>query len=950
MLMRYKTVVFYKFKHSNPPQTIHQMVKIFEKLGIELFDESIPHLWRRAAVGVLISWLVLAIPMAVLAPKLINATSMNFVPPSGSKSEKASAAMNNYFPSVQSSTQIALFIQAKGDGKVYPDNQMIANYTQEVIQSIITYNESHPGKWPTVIEARVASAYDLYGYPDGAKIMLPKIAPHIVSKDSSSTIILVMFTDPTGTTGLSMTSGLFLQDYASDFRKNVVHDLRNSTSHFTVRATGITMVGIDGLNGAIKDIEHSDVIIMPIAFLIFTYYVRSLRLLVLPLVTLGLSIGFAFAVVYPIAEFSSMEFFTVTPNTMMSCCLALCLDYNLFILMRFRESMDLNFTVRHTIKTILSYTCFHTIIISGSLITLAWFGMLLIPAQPIQSQGLGAGLAVFCVVLVNCTITPAILTIFPSFFRKKTTFLTPLVEKISGLWMTAKLKCGCGKRKYILIEADDEESDVEINTQKHQPKDRVSSDLTGTKHDMLSAEKIEAQNNDLWYKIANFVERYSWGVIIVVIAVGSPCYIQLPNVDTNLDFFEFSPRNAPSVTAWRDMSEDFSAGAFLPYFVLITSPDPKGLKSEEGYKVLNEFVELVINDTNLGGYSNPRTYLEGVTQIPVQTGCYDGNISDWNGQITWDYLYNNKTGLISGKWHNRGIQFECKILVEQLMSHQFAPSTADPKSKSESTFFLLYTPYQPTGKNSTDLMKQMETVMDKFEALNPGMKIFLSGGNTICRDYNKVIVDSTPIMLGCIIGFVALVILIAFKSIFLPIRMAITIGYTVATTFGFSYYVYQTDAFHWLFPYLKDFGNEGLQWMSPTMAIAITVALGMDYDVFLLTRIYEYRTQHCYKTDASIVKGLSKTGPIITGAGIIMTIAFAGLISSSVVALNQLGILLCFSVLCDTFVVRSLFVPATMFILGEWNWYWRRVPDGIYTKEDFADESPEAIGALDPAV
>eukprot|EP01060_Flectonema_neradi_P031227 TRINITY_DN4686_c0_g1_i2.p1 TRINITY_DN4686_c0_g1~~TRINITY_DN4686_c0_g1_i2.p1 ORF type:complete len:925 (+),score=138.25 TRINITY_DN4686_c0_g1_i2:37-2811(+) len=919
------------------------MVKLFDKLGIEFFDESVPLLWRRIAIGVVIGWLVLTIPMAVFAPKLINATSMDFVPPSGSESAKAATAMNDYFPSVQSSSQVALYVEAKGDGIVYPNNELVANYTQEVIDSIITYNKTHPGKWPSVIEARVISAYKLYGYDIDPDL----IAPHIVSKSGRSTIILIMFTDPTGKTGLSMTSGTFLQDYATQLRNHVVHDLKNSTNVYTVRATGITMVGIDGLNGAISDIEHSDMIIMPIAFLIFTYYVRSLRLLLLPLITLGLSIGTAFAVVYPVAEYSAMEFFTVTPNTMMSCCLALCLDYNLFILMRFRESMDLNFSVFHTIKTIVNYTCLHTIIISGSLITLAWFGMLLIPAQPIQSQGLGAGLAVFCVVLVNCTITPAILTIFPSFFRKKTTFLTPLLEKMSSLWASAKKKCGCGKRDYVRIQGEDgEESDVEINTQ--QPKvERVSSDIVGTKYDVLSAEKVEVQNKDLWFRIANFVERYSWGVILVVIAAGAPCYVQLPKVETNLDFFEFSPRNAPSVTAWRDMAADFSAGAFLPYFVLITTKNPAGLNSSAGYAALDDFVELVVNDTNLGGYPNPRTYIEGVSQIPVKTGCYNGNISEWNGQVTWDYLYNNETGLFSGTWEHKWVQGYCQLIVQTIIDNQFAPSRSHQGSKSEGTVLLIYTPYQPTGQNSTNLMKELDAVMKKFSHSYPDTEIYLSGGNTICRDFNKIIDDSTPIMLGSILGFVSIVILIAFRSLVLPFRMALTIGYTVATTFGFSYYVYQTDSFHWLFPYLEDFGNEGLQWMAPSMAVAITVALGMDYDVFLLTRIYEYRIQHCYQTNAAIVKGLSKTGPIITGAGVIMTIAFAGLISSNVVGLNQLGLLLCFSVLCDTFVVRSLFVPATMFILKEYNWFWRRVPEGIYTKNDFADESPEAIGARD---
>eukprot|EP01061_Rhynchopus_euleeides_P020557 TRINITY_DN33427_c0_g1_i1.p2 TRINITY_DN33427_c0_g1~~TRINITY_DN33427_c0_g1_i1.p2 ORF type:complete len:242 (+),score=94.11 TRINITY_DN33427_c0_g1_i1:102-728(+) len=197
-----------------------------------------------------------------------------------------------------------------------------------------------------------------------------------------------------------------------------------------------------------------------------------------------------------------------------------------------------------------------------------------------------------------------------------------------------------------------------------------------------------------------------------------------------------------------------------------------------------------------------------------------------------------------------------------------------------------------------------------------------------------------PMLVG-LIAFVSVVIFIAFRSLVIPLRMALTITYTVSTTFGFAYYVYQTSAFHWLFPYLKDFEGDSFMWIVPTCAMAITACLGMDYDVFLTARIYEYRFQLKYTTAGSIIKGLTKTGSIITGAGIIMCVAFFGLILSDVVALNQFGVILCFSVMLDTFIVRSVFVPATMFLVGEANWWPRSVSPGLYDEDDFVDDIPD---------
>ena len=102
-------------------------------------------------------------------------------------------------------------------------------------------------------------------------------------------------------------------------------------------------------------------------------------------------------------------------------------------------------------------------------------------------------------------------------------------------------------------------------------------------------------------------------------------------------------------------------------------------------------------------------------------------------------------------------------------------------------------------------------------------------------------------------------------------------------------------------------------------------ALGLDYDVFLLTRIYEERTNGMGDR-ASIVRGLVHSGNIITAAGCIMAIAFTGLLINATPALNQLAAALVASVLLDTFVVRTLLLPSVMGLLGSWNWWPRRMP------------------------
>ena len=86
---------------------------------------------------------------------------------------------------------------------------------------------------------------------------------------------------------------------------------------------------------------------------------------------------------------------------------------------------------------------------------------------------------------------------------------------------------------------------------------------------------------------------------------------------------------------------------------------------------------------------------------------------------------------------------------------------------------------------------------------------------------------------------------------------------------------------------------------------------------------------------ASIHKGLFKTGNVISFAGIIMAIAFSGLLLSRVMVLNQFGFMLCIAVLIDTFIIRTILVPAIMSLASKWNWWPKKVPEPTKTDLDF---------------
>jgi RND superfamily putative drug exporter len=106
----------------------------------------------------------------------------------------------------------------------------------------------------------------------------------------------------------------------------------------------------------------------------------------------------------------------------------------------------------------------------------------------------------------------------------------------------------------------------------------------------------------------------------------------------------------------------------------------------------------------------------------------------------------------------------------------------------------------------------------------------------------------------------------------------------------------------------------------PPIAFAILFGLSMDYHVFLLSRIRE-RFMETGDNAEAVAYGLRTTGRLITGASLIMVAVFSGFALGELVPLQQLGFGLAVAVLVDATIVRCILVPASMRLLGNWNWY-----------------------------
>ncbi len=197
-----------------------------------------------------------------------------------------------------------------------------------------------------------------------------------------------------------------------------------------------------------------------------------------------------------------------------------------------------------------------------------------------------------------------------------------------------------------------------------------------------------------------------------------------------------------------------------------------------------------------------------------------------------------------------------------------------------------------------------------------GVEVFVTGLAAYSMDSTKIYTDAMPIVFLFVLGLSFLLLLIAFHSIVIPVTAIIMNLLSTGASYGVLVLVFQQG-------FLKEqlgITPSDIQNWVPVFIFTILFGLSMDYHLFLLTRIKEARDRGLSSNEA-VAKGISITSGTITSAAVIMVMVFGVFMTLQVVFIRQLGLGLAVAVLLDATIVRSLLVPATMRLLGDWNWY-----------------------------
>jgi RND superfamily putative drug exporter len=220
----------------------------------------------------------------------------------------------------------------------------------------------------------------------------------------------------------------------------------------------------------------------------------------------------------------------------------------------------------------------------------------------------------------------------------------------------------------------------------------------------------------------------------------------------------------------------------------------------------------------------------------------------------------------------------------------------------------------PQAAATTKLLRRLRHTV--IPGASGETRVLVGGQTAIYEDFSRVLSAKLPLFIGVVVLLSFLLLTVVFRSLVIPAMAAAMNLLSVAAGFGVVVAVFQWG---WA-AHLIGVDHAGpIEAFAPVLVFAILFGLSMDYEVFLVSRIYEEWHRRRDNREA-VVHGLAATGRTITAAAAIMVLVFAAFVLGGERVIKLFGVGLATSVLLDALVVRSILIPGLMLVVGRLNW------------------------------
>jgi RND superfamily putative drug exporter len=377
-----------------------------------------------------------------------------------------------------------------------------------------------------------------------------------------------------------------------------------------------------------------------------------------------------------------------------------------------------------------------------------------------------------------------------------------------------------------------------------------------------------------WSRLAWWVMRRPVAVLVptlaLLLALGTPFL----HVVFNAPDARILPESAPSRGAFDRLSEAFGPGPFAPIVLAIRTSGPA--TGQANLQALFDYSRRLAAD--------PR--IERVDSLV-----------DVDPRLTLE-------------------QYELLYRPGAAPPDRFTAEVLHATTQGDLTAFTLTTPYGPNEPVARDLVGDLRSGSG---ALAPpaGTKVLVGGGAADVEDVVSGIGAEFPRTAAFILVSTFIVLLLLLRSALLPLKALAMNSLSIVASFGALVWIFQDGNLSAIF------GTRPLGFVEttqPVILFCVLFGLSMDYEVFLLTRMRE-TWELTGDNPTAVAHGLERSGRIVTSAALIVVVVAGSFAFADIVLIKALGVGIAIAVALDATVVRALLVPATMRLLGRWNWW-----------------------------
>jgi RND superfamily putative drug exporter len=666
-----------------------------------------------------------------------------------------------------------------------------------------------------------------------------------------------------------------------DETRNVVDEVRSKvrSEELDTYVTGAAAVYQDLEEASNEDIKRAEKYAFPFALLILLLAFRTVVAAGVPVLIGGVSVLTTLAALYFVAGSYDMSVFVLTLSTMLG--LGLGIDYALFFVSRFREELE-SYPVSEAVSRTVT-TAGRSIFFSGTAVLIGLSGLLFFPFMFMRSIGVAGVMVVFVSVAAALTLLPALLGV--------------LGHRVN--WLPV----------------------------------RRHGRSIGT---------------GFWGRSAEVVMRHPLIVILLVSTLLATLLYPVTHMKVGIPEASVLPEKYESRAGDDILKQNFEYAALNPMEIVATLPeDPLSADGLADAKALGESIERTgeiasVESVFTAGEEAARSYARGVADARKEARAEAERREELAVKSELQSL-RTRYGLVPPGAEGRiraeaerrasaeverrvpelpeGVSTEGEISPQGVANFLDSPRARESKELQDAldsyvagdrTLLQAVTkanPYTEAAHAAVDEVRTAEAP--------EGVSFLVGGLSAGQKDFISSLYGKAPYAAAFVLSVTYLILLVSFRSVFIPLKAVIVNILSLTASFGAIVFVFQDGNLSGLL----DFTPLGfVDATLPILMFCTIFGVSMDYEVFLLSRIREAYENGDSNT-ASVAKGLVATAGIITSAAAIIIVVTGAFAFTGIILTKAVGLGLAVAVFVDATIIRVLLVPATMRILGDWNWW-----------------------------